>query len=201
MSKKQKTVFFVGDELVAGFGDARGLGWTGRIMARTVNDPPILSINLAFPDEDTAHLVLRWQDEVVRRMNNDDDNRLVIGLGSHDLDRGMSMARCRLHLADILDTAEQRFHLAPFVVGPPPRRDVPETALHELVKVYRDVTTRRHIPFVDTFTPLMSHEQWNTDMAVSGGYTPRQAGYGLMAWLILHSGWNTWLGAPSVETS
>lgn len=196
MSKQQKTVFFVGDELVAGFGDARALGWSGRVLARTVNEPPILSVHLAHPGEDTAHLMVRWQDEVARRLVHDHDNRLVIGLGSHDLENGNSMARCRLHLANILDTAEQRMHLSTFVVGPPPRRDIPDKVQRQLVKVYKDVATRRGIPFVDTYTPLVSHEQWTTDMAISGGYVPRQAGYGLMAWLVLYTGWNDWLGVP-----
>jgi hypothetical protein len=25
---------------------------------------------------------------------------------------------------------------------------------------------------------------------------PGQAGYGLMAWLVLHTGWHQWLGLP-----
>jgi hypothetical protein len=28
---------------------------------------------------------------------------------------------------------------------------------------------------------------------------PRQAGYGLMAWLVLHSAWHEWLGIDNVE--
>ena len=188
-------IFFIGDELVAGYGDARALGWTGRVLARTnQEDTPIMSIPLPFPGEDTAHLMIRWQEEVNKRIDPQADNRLVIGLGTHDIDNGHSMARCRLHLANIIDIAEQRSHLSTFVVGPPPRRDVPENVQRQLVKVYKDVCERRKIPFVDTYTPLVSHKQWNTDMAISGSYTPRQAGYGLIAWLVLHSGWNEWLG-------
>ncbi|WP_346426210.1 hypothetical protein [Actinobaculum sp. 313] len=57
-------VLFIGDELVAGLGDARALGWTGRVMARTANDPPILAMTLAVPGEDSAHLATRWEEEV-----------------------------------------------------------------------------------------------------------------------------------------
>ena len=28
------------------------------------------------------------------------------------------------------------------------------------------------------------------------GVLPGQAGYGLMAWLVLHTGWHGWLGLP-----
>lgn len=186
-------IVFVGDELVAGFGDARALGWTGRVMARTLNDPPILHLTLAVPGENTAELAGRWEAEVTSRVNNEADCRLVIGMGSHDLDTGLTLARARLHLANLLDSAE-RMRLRPFVVGPPPRRDLSPKIQGDFTRAYGDVCTRREVPFVDTFTPLVSHEQWNTDMVLSGGYTPRQAGYGLMAWLVLHNGWNQWLG-------
>jgi len=31
-------------------------------------------------------------------------------------------------------------------------------------------------------------------MATGDEALPRQAGYGLMAWLVLHSAWHEWLG-------
>ncbi|MFC5369754.1 GDSL-type esterase/lipase family protein [Arcanobacterium bovis] len=186
-------VFFVGDELVAGKGDARALGWVGRIIARTPLEPPITAITLAFPGENTGQLTERWEGEVLPRLNRDATNRLVIGLGSRDLDAGLSSARSRLHLANLLDNAERR-QLSPFVVGPPPRADMPVRRVEELSHAYADVCARRSVPYVETFAPLVNHEQWNTDMSVSGGYTPHQAGYGLMAWLVLHRGWHQWLG-------
>ncbi|BDZ42931.1 hypothetical protein GCM10025865_22300 [Paraoerskovia sediminicola] len=42
----------------------------------------------------------------------------------------------------------------------------------------------------------MHHEQWLSDLSQSGTGYPAQAGYGLMAWLVLHTGWHAWLGLP-----
>lgn len=193
-------IFFVGDELVAGYGDARALGWTGRVLARTSNEPPLMPLTLAIPGENTDSLAKRWAEEVGRRIHPEEDNRLVLGLGSHDLDSGQTLARARLHLANTLDAA-LRLRLRSFVVGPPPRRDVPRKIQEDLTRAFADVCARRDLPYVDTFTPLVDHEQWNTDISVSGGYEPRQAGYGLIAWLVLHNGWNEWLGVPPVGAS
>lgn len=200
MNEASIRILFVGDELVAGFGDARALGWTGRVMARTPNDPPIMHMSLAIPGENTAELASRWENEVMPRLDNEADCRLVIGMGTHDLDAGVTLARARLHLANLLDSAE-RMRLKPFVVGPPPRRDIAPKIQTDFNNAYEDVCIRRGIPFVDTFTPLVAHEQWNTDMTLSGGYTPHQAGYGLIAWLVLHNGWNQWLGVRPVPTT
>lgn len=196
MNEGNLRIFFVGDELIAGLGDARALGWTGRVLARTPAEPPLLGLTLAVPGENSHGLSERWEAEVTRRMS-DAPARLVVGLGSHDLDTSVTLARGRLHLANLLDSAERR-GLRPFVVGPPPRRDVPTKLQADLSYAFGDVCDRRGIPYVDTFTPLLNHEQWNTDLILSNGYTPHQAGYGLIAWLVLHSGWNQWLGIPTV---
>ncbi|QJC21357.1 GDSL-type esterase/lipase family protein [Arcanobacterium buesumense] len=191
-------ILFVGDELVAGFGDARALGWTGRVMARTACEPPLMPLTLATPGEGTEALAARWENDVVTRMDRGGDNRLVLGLGSHDLDHGLSLARSRLYVANILDNA-MSLGLAPFVVGPPPRNDQPQRNQHDLSQAFADVCTRRNVPFVDCFTPLYNHEQWITDMSMNATYAPRQAGYGLMAWLVLHKGWHSWLGISSPD--
>lgn len=193
MNTQSFQIFFVGDELIAGLADARGMGWVGRVLARTAIEPPIMPYILAFSGENTGQLTERWRLDVTPRLSKEHTNRLVIGLGSHDIDSGISSARSRLHLANLLDMA-QRMNLEPFVVGPPPRPDVGAAAVAELSKSFSDVCERRGVPFVDTFTPLVQHEQWNTDMSITRSYAPRQAGYGLMAWLVLHRGWHEWLG-------
>ncbi|GEA82144.1 GDSL-type esterase/lipase family protein [Cellulomonas uda] len=185
----------VGDELVAGAGDPKALGWVGRVAARTRTDDRLTVLTLAVPGETTTELGHRWEDEVARRLTPDVDTRLVIGLGRHDLAAGLSLARSRLNLANVLDVAEQR-RLPAFVVGPPPGAATDGDRLAELSAAFGDVATRRRVPYVDTYAPLAAHEQWLADLASGDGLLPGQAGYGLMAWLVLHTGWHTWLGLP-----
>ena len=40
---------------------------------------------------------------------------------------------------------------------------------------------------------LLGHDQWQADLAASPDGLPGQAGYGLIAWLVLHAGWQAWL--------
>lgn len=195
-------IIVVGDELVAGIGDPRGLGWVGRVTARTVDEIEDLEvITLALPGESTAGLSERWETEVSRRIDPRPGihNRLVIGLGRHDLTEVRSIARSRLNLANILDRADDR-RLRPLVVGPPPGRDADLAQVQELSAAFADVATRRRVPYVEVCSPLAGHDQWRTDLAGSAdGATPGQAGYGLIAWLVLHSGWKPWLGLNEDE--
>lgn len=195
MADRPVRICVVGDELVAGVGDPKGLGWLGRVAARTPLDPPPTFLPLAVPGETTTALSARWEDEVGRRLAGDGADHLVVALGRADLAAGVSLARSRLNLANVLDVAEQR-RIPTFVVGPPPGEDVDADRTAELSSAFADVALRRRIPYVETFAPLERHEQWRADLAAGDGRTPGQAGYGLMAWLVLHAGWHRWLGLP-----
>ncbi|MCL2422281.1 MAG: GDSL-type esterase/lipase family protein [Micrococcales bacterium] len=189
-------IVVVGDELVAGVGDPKALGWVGRVVARTIAPEPPMVLPLAMPAETSTQLAARWETEVLPRLDPASDNRLVVALGRHDNAAGLSLARSRLNLAKILDAASQR-QIPSFVVGPPP--GPPEANMHlaALSAAFLDVTDRRAIPYVETFAPLVAHDQWLADLASSDGVLPGQAGYGLIAWLVLHTGWHSWLGLPS----
>lgn len=188
-------VCVVGDELVAGVGDPKGLGWLGRVVARTTAPAPPVVLPLAVPGETTTELAGRWEAEVLRRLDPDPARpaHLVVGLGRADLRAGLSTARSRLNLANVLDVAERR-QVSTFVVGPPPGRDAEPEAQAELSDAFGDVARRRGVAYVETFAPLVHHEQWVADLAAGDGRVPGQAGYGLMAWLVLHAGWAAWLG-------
>jgi len=192
-------VAVVGDELVAGVGDPRGMGWVGRVVGRTRTPEEIEVYTLAVPGETSTQLSARWETECNRRFGGDDD-RLVVALGSADLDHGVSLARSRLNLANVLDDAANR-RVEAFVVGPPPRAGVDEAALGELSRAFADVCRRRRVPYAETFEPLRAHEQWLADLAAGDGRHPGQAGYGLLAWLVLHNGWYAWIGAEDPEQS
>ncbi|AJT41378.1 GDSL-type esterase/lipase family protein [Psychromicrobium lacuslunae] len=199
MEQRKIRLAAVGDELLAGVGDPRALGWLGRVLARTPQEEFSLeSYSLACPEEGTEALASRWLSEAGRRFDDFHENRLVIGLSDRDLELGLSTARSRLNLANILDGAAQ-LSVPVFVVGPPPGLDAAANQkLSELNTAFADVTTRRRHVYVDTFSPLLNHEQWRTDLAANNG-APGQAGYGLMAWLVLHRGWYQWMGIPEVS--
>jgi acyl-CoA thioesterase-1 len=190
-------VCVVGDDLVAGVGDPRSLGWVGRVGARTARTEGAVTLfPLGVPGETTAGLLARWREETGRRFAGAGPAsfRLVVGLGHADLDEGLSLARSRLNLANVLDECGAR-DLPVFVVGPPPTSGPDRTALvAELSDAFADVCVRRAVPYVDCWAPLVQHEDWLTDLAAGDGRHPGQVGYGLMAWLVLHNGWARWLG-------
>ena len=177
MEQRNIRLVAVGDDLLAGVGDPRTLGWFGRVMARTPQTSASISAyNLAAPNEGSEQLSTRWFDEARRRFLPGADNRLVIAPSTFDIDLGLTSARSRLNLANMVDMASQN-------------------SIADLSAAYADVVTRRNHVYVDTFNPLLHHEQWRNDLAANDG-RPGQSGYGLMAWLVLHRGWYSWLNLP-----
>ncbi len=193
-----RRIVVVGDELAVGVGDPRALGWVGRVTAHTPSEPRPTVFTLAMPAETTTAMAARWEREVTPRLDaaaGETGHRMVIALGRADLAAGVSLARSRLNLANMLDVADSR-RISCFVVGPPPGAYGEPEQQAELSAAFADVTGRRRVPYVETYSPLVTHDQWIADLAASDGNTPGQAGYGLMAWLVLHGGWNRWLGLP-----
>mgnify|MGYP000928192552 FL=1 len=197
-------IIALGDELLAGVGDARALGWLGRAVASEQGaDSRIDVFTAALPGETSADLSERWDAEVQRRFSAQGqadgtiDHRVIVAMGRADVGSGISLARSRLNLAKILDGLE-RLRLPAFVVGPPPSADPGITgAVRDLSAAFEDVCSRRRIPYVDTVGGLAGHDQWESDLSRSPGDHPGQTGYGLMAWLVLHAGFGSWLGTSS----
>ncbi|GAA1743924.1 lysophospholipase [Rothia terrae] len=196
MDQRNIRIVAVGDELLSGVGDPRALGWFGRVMARTPqNIASVAAYNLAAPGEGSELLNSRWFEEAARRFSQGADNRLVIAPSTLDVDLDITSARSRLNLANMVDMASQN-NVKVLVVGPPPTLDAERNRrIADLSAAYADVVTRRNHVYVDTFNPLLHHEQWRNDLAANDG-RPGQSGYGLMAWLVLHRGWYSWLNLP-----
>ncbi|TPG16069.1 GDSL-type esterase/lipase family protein [Pedococcus bigeumensis] len=188
-------IVFVGASLVAGVGDPKGQGWVSRVVGRTHSaDLEVTAYNLGVRGDTTADVLARWKSECAPRWAGRAEKRLVISVGGNDAASGVTLARHRLNLANILDDAASA-GIGTFVVSPPPADDEEINAkLDVLVEAQADVCARRGVPFVDCFRPLLGHEQWQSDLAASRiAHHPGQAGYGLIAWLVLHNGWYDWL--------
>lgn len=188
-------VCVLGDELVAGTGDPRAMGWVGRVVARTPADRVrVTAYPLAVPGQTTGDMVARWEAEAGPRLGT--AGRVVVAPGIADLRDGTSTARSRLNLANVLDAAASRSWPS-LVVGPPPvLPDGPDaahvTAVRTMSEAFSEVCERRRVTYVDTHTSLVGHEEWYADLRASDGRVPGQVGYGLLAYLVLHGGWAQW---------
>jgi hypothetical protein len=194
-SRHNIRIVVLGDGLVSAAGDPKGMGWVGRVTAKTPSTSPRIDIFvLPAPDETTSMLAERWTDEVKRRFSADTENRLVIALSNADPAAGISISRSRLNIATIVDEAK-RAGIESFLVGPTPHRN-PElnSEIEHLASGFEDVAARRGIPFVDCFRPLVDHEGWNEEINLAENHLPGQIGHGLIAWLVLNRGWYEWLG-------
>ncbi len=186
---------FLGASLVAGVGDPKGQGWVTRVIGRTEHpELELTAYNLGVRGDTSADVLRRWATEVPVRWVGRTERRVVVSVGTNDVLQGVTLARHRLNLANLLDDAATS-GVGAFVVSPPPTDDDElNTRLEVLVEAQGDVCARRGIPFVDCFAPLLGHEQWSSDLAASRvQHHPGQAGYGLIAWLVLHNGWAEWL--------
>lgn len=186
---------FLGDSLVNGLGDPRGQGWVTRVVARSqTDDLELTAYNLGVRGASSADVLDRFRDECPPRFAGRGERRLVVSVGRNDVDKHVSVARHRLNLATILDDAAST-GIATFVVSPPPVTDASTNALLEVfVDAQADVCSRRGVHFVDCFRPLLGHDQWESDLAAAKvAEHPGQAGYGLIAWLVLNGGWREWL--------
>lgn len=185
---------FVGDGFVAGYGDPKALGWVSRVVGRSpVTDADLTAYNLGVRGQSSADVMARWRTECAPRWDGRSERRLVVGVGARDVEAGITTARSRLNLANILDEAATT-GISTFVVGPTPTLDAEvNEKLAVLADAQGDVCSRRSVPYVDCFHPLRDHEQWQSDLAAGDGVHPGQAGYGLIAWLVLHAGWQDWL--------
>ncbi len=185
---------FVGDGFVAGYGDPKALGWVSRVVGRTaLEEADLTSYNLGVRGSSSADVMNRWRSECPPRWEGRSERRLVVAVGAEDVQQGVTTARSRLNLANVLDEASST-GVGTFVVGPTPTLDAEVNArLQVLSEAQSDVCARRGVTFVDCFTPLQGHDQWQSDLAAGDAVHPGQAGYGLVAWLVLNGGWQEWL--------
>lgn len=195
LPRRDVGLVFLGASLVAGVGDPKGQGWVTRVVARSqAPDLDLTAYNLGVRGATSSDVLERFRTEAPVRFAGRGEKRLIVSVGGNDIFRGMSVARHRLNLATVLDDAASS-GISTFVVSPPPGLDAEANALLEVfVDAQADVCSRRGVPFVDSFRPLLGHDQWEVDLSAAtvAGH-PGQAGYGLIAWLVLNGGWREWL--------
>lgn len=189
----------LGDELLSGAGDPKGLGWLGRVQARLPQNEDVALFPLAMVGETSSELLERWKVEAMPRFSPDTENYLVVALGTSDIKAELTISRSRLNLASLLDEAA-REGVKIFVIGPTPTGVAElDFEIDQLNAGFEDVVKRRQIAYVDCFRPLKDHEGWLQEVSTHSRKLPGQVGYGLMAWLVLNKGWFEWLGLTEAD--
>ena len=196
---RQLRVVILGDELLSGAGDPKGLGWLGRVQARLPQNEDVALFPLAMVNESSSELLERWKLEAMPRFSPDTENYLVVALGTYDIRAELTISRSRLNLASLLDEAA-REGVKIFVIGPTPTGVAElDFEIDQLNAGFEDVVKRRQIAYVDCFRPLKDHEGWLQEVSTHSRKLPGQVGYGLMAWLVLNKGWFEWLGLTEAD--
>ena len=108
---------FVGSSMTAGYGEPKGLGWVGHVSEPAQHpDLDLTAYNLGVRSDTSAGVMARWRSETALRWVNRTERRLVVSVGANDIATGVSLARSRLNLANILDEATTS-GIAVFCVG------------------------------------------------------------------------------------
>ena len=180
-----------GDSFVAGVGDPKALGWVGRVATRT---PPSTGVALTlYPlgvrGQSTEDMVVRMPLEVSPRFARGDEHGVVLAVGIADAFAAVPVARSAATLEfGLRSTDVSRLVVGPPPVGPPEVRQ----RLAALDTTFAGVSERLGVRYISTYAPLAGHGPWQRQRFVDGVH-PGQAGYGMLAFVILNGGWYEWL--------
>ncbi|MFF0541339.1 GDSL-type esterase/lipase family protein [Nocardia thailandica] len=183
-------VCFLGDSLVAGVGDRSGLGWPGRLTARSyAAGQPLTPYNLGVRGATSPQIRARWRAECEPRLPSGTDARVALSCGVNDT-HVLDGAR-RVPLAVSVETVTALLAefaeagLPALVVGPPAVRDPAHNeAIAELDAAFAAVCATAGVEYVPVYAALGASAAWMAEVAAIDGAHPGAAGYDELAALI-----------------
>ncbi|MFE2915840.1 GDSL-type esterase/lipase family protein [Kitasatospora indigofera] len=198
-------ICFVGDSLVAGVGDPDGLGWAGRLAARSFADGlPSTRYNLGVRRETSADILGRWEEECARRLRDGTDPRVVFCFGVNDATHEDGRPRVApeesaANLAAMLGRAAGRGWNT-LVVSPPPVADAAHSARTALLdERFALVCRAAGVPYVSVHRALSGNAVWLHEVTAGDGAHPGADGYREFAALVAPH-WDSWLGTSGGRT-
>lgn len=196
-------VCFIGDSFVAGVGDARHLGWAGRLAALShAQGHALTAYNLGIRRDTGADILRRFRAECTPRLPAGSHAGVVLSFGVNDtmLESGASRVATETsvsHLCELL-TQLGKSGWPVLMVGPPA---VDDDAHSERVDVLDDLLeaecARHSVPYVSVVRQMQGHDVWRREVREGDGAHPGVGGYdGLTA--LLRPAWDSWLAALRV---
>ncbi|TVM19698.1 hypothetical protein DPQ33_00215 [Oceanidesulfovibrio indonesiensis] len=197
-------ICFIGDSLVNGVSDPDARGWVGRLLAdiRGGQESIEAAYNLGIRRNSSADILVRWEDEVQRRLLGDAPMRLVFSFGAADMapapdrESRLTMEESIANARAILTRANELYPV--IMVGPPPMADPSFTRrLTTLDKRYAGLCAEFGIPYLHIIEDLRNSEIYFEELVSGDGVHPGAAGYAHIFRLVnAWPAWRGWLEAP-----
>ena len=188
-----------GDSFVTGVGDPKALGWVGRVAARTPASTGVAltMYALGVRGQSTEDVVVRMPLEISPRFARGDEHGVVLAPGIADAFAAVPVARSAATLEfGLRSTGVSRLVVGPPPVGPPEVRQ----RLAALDTAFADVCGRLDVRYLSTYEPLVGHGPWQRQRLADDVH-PAQAGYSMLAFVILNGGWYEWLEVEAPPTT
>ncbi len=201
-------ICFVGDSLVAGVGDARYLGWPGRLCAaERARGHDVTLYNLGIRRDTSALVAARWRAECAARLPDLYPGALVFAFGVNDTGEE-SPGRLRVALDDTLRHARAVLAGAAswkptLMIGPAPLDeakmalgaepsdpDFRDARVGATSKALAGVAAEIGVPYLDLLTRLTADPRFARALIEGDGVHPTADGYALIAETI--GAWLPW---------
>ena len=195
-------ICFIGDSMVNGTGDPEYLGWVGRVGQVAQNQGWDLTVyNLGVRRETSLQIEQRWRQEVMRRLPEECDRRLVFSFGVNDTT--LEDGKLRVDFEDsvacahrLLSNAKQQYPV--LMIGPPAIADTDQNQrITQLSDQYAVLCAELDVPYLAVCEALMRSPVWIQEAVAGDGAHPGAGGYTELAKLILNwSAWQAWFPQP-----
>lgn len=182
-----------------GTGDPEFLGWTGRVCAHTQHRGyQITHYNLGVRAETSRYLKQRWRQEVLYRLPQEYDGRVVFSFGVNDSgwagkQQGIELVETISNARSILSEVKQLYPV--LMVGPPPCGDANQEQRNQIIanlsEHFAAVCSELEVPYLDVFSRLVKSPTYLIEARNNDGAHPRAAGYAEFSTIVQN--WECWL--------
>ncbi|MDJ0315012.1 GDSL-type esterase/lipase family protein [Arthrobacter sp. H35-D1] len=199
-------VCFIGDSFVAGVGDARHLGWAGRLAAHShAQGQALTSYNLGIRRDTSADILRRFQVECTPRLPFGSHAGVVLSFGVNDTmnESGISRVETEASISHLRELLKQlsKAGWPVLIAGPPAVDDESHNERVVALDTLLEAECARHsVPYVSVVRQLQGHDVWRREVREGDGAHPGAAGYDVLATL-LRPAWDNWLVALQAERS
>lgn len=201
-----RIVLIFGDSIALGTGDARGVGWPGRLSGNRLGASPVV-YNMGVASDTAAGISARWRGEAEVRIEGAASFTIVFAFGINDatLEEGRHSVPLDLCLGLATTMIEEAGEIATVLwIGPTPvnelsqprrvstgeLRDKRNGEIGRYDAAFAALAMELRWPYLRLFPILEGDAAWRTNLA--DGIHPNTAGYDRLAALI--GAWPPWRG-------